>query len=84
MQYIIDEVHDNLLRVNITRTDEQILNALDFSAADMSLEDGARVTPETAYWNSQLWDELLHRAYDSLEIDVEGDELIDRLGGESL
>ena len=90
MQYIIDEIHDNLLAAGITRPDGAIEYALD-RAAENWAEDrgGAAISVRELYAWPDRWEDALAMyeggVYDLLEVDCEdGDPtvLTDRLGGE--
>ena len=90
MQYIIDEIHYDLLMAGITRPDKAIEYALNRAAENWAEAHGGAPIPvqELHAWPDR-WEEALGRyeggVYDLLEVDYEDGDLnvlTDRLGGE--
>lgn len=78
---IVNEIHDELLSLGISRTPAQISYALDLALQDYSGENGWFVSAESVHRKSNEWHWLLNATggvYDLLEIDAE-DVLVDRL-----
>ena len=83
---LVDEVQDTLTRYGITRTDQQVEDALDSAAVEWSGRNLSRyATAGELYYRTEWWDMLLHEphgVYDYLEIDCEDDNnLYDREKG---
>lgn len=78
---LVDEIHDTLLQAGITRTPQEI----EFALAEASIEYAHHqkswaVNPAVLREDSHAWHDLLHQpwgVYDVLDVDVEGDDLVD-------
>lgn len=78
---IINEIHDELLALGITRTAAEISYALDTALQSYASENGWFVPAESVHRKADEWHWLLNASggvYDLLEIDSE-DALYDRL-----